>query len=72
MITFCSPFFKGNCYTLLIIKSVVAIIEQVGAKASSDMGKVMGVASKMLEGKADGETISEKVKALLASYVVIE
>ncbi len=42
------------------------IIEQVGAKAPSDMGKVMGVASKQLAGKADGKAISEKVKALLA------
>jgi len=42
------------------------IIEQVGAKAPSDMGKVMGVASKALAGKADGKAISEKVKVLLA------
>lgn len=42
------------------------IIEQVGAKAPSDMGKVMGVASKALAGKADGKLISEKVKSLLA------
>jgi len=41
------------------------IIEQVGAKAPSDMGKVMGVATKALAGKADGKAISEKVKALL-------
>jgi uncharacterized protein YqeY len=31
------------------------------------MGKVMGVASKQLAGKADGKAISEKVKALLAA-----
>jgi uncharacterized protein YqeY len=42
------------------------IIEQVGAKVPSDMGKVMGVASKALAGKADGKAISEKVKTLLA------
>jgi len=42
------------------------IIEQVGAKAPSDMGKVMGVATKALAGKADGKAISEKVKSLLA------
>ncbi len=45
---------------------VKKIIEQVGAKAPSDMGKVMGVASRALAGKADGKAISEKVKALLA------
>jgi len=42
------------------------IIEQVGAKAPSDMGKVMGVATKALAGKADGRAISEKVKSMLA------
>jgi uncharacterized protein YqeY len=31
------------------------------------MGKVMGVASKQLAGKADGKTISELVKEMLAS-----
>lgn len=42
------------------------IIEKVGAKAPSDMGKVMGVATKELAGKADGKLISETVKNLLA------
>ena len=44
-----------------------AIIEQVGATSPKDMGKVMGVASKQLSGKANGRAISEKVKQLLAS-----
>jgi uncharacterized protein len=43
-----------------------AIIEKVGAKTPSDMGKVMGVASKQLAGKAEGKLISEIVKRLLA------
>lgn len=43
------------------------IIEQVGAKGPQDMGKVMGVATKQLAGKADGKLISEIVKKLLAS-----
>jgi uncharacterized protein YqeY len=42
-------------------------IEQVGAKGPQDMGKVMGVATKQLAGKADGKLISELVKKLLAS-----
>ncbi len=46
-----------------VIKSV---IEKTGAKASTDLGKVMGVASKELAGKADGKVISEIVKRLLA------
>ncbi|MHC1703966.1 MAG: GatB/YqeY domain-containing protein [Tenuifilaceae bacterium] len=49
-----------------LIAELKKIIDQVGAKAPSDMGKVMGVASKALAGKADGKLISEKVKALLA------
>jgi uncharacterized protein YqeY len=43
-----------------------AIIERVGAKIPSDMGKVMGVATKELSGKADGKAISAKVKQLLS------
>jgi uncharacterized protein len=45
---------------------VKAVIEKLGAKAPSDMGKVMGVATKELAGKADGKAISEIVKRLLA------
>ncbi len=44
---------------------VKKIIESVGAKGPSDMGKVMGVASKGLAGKADGKAIADKVKGLL-------
>jgi uncharacterized protein YqeY len=43
------------------------IIEQVGAKSPAEMGKVMGVASKSLAGKAEGARISAMVKELLAS-----
>lgn len=42
------------------------IIAQVGATTAKDMGKVMGVASKQLAGRADGRAISAKVKELLA------
>ena len=42
-----------------------AIIAQVGAAGPKDMGKVMGVASKALAGKAKGRMISEVVKRLL-------
>lgn len=43
------------------------IIAQVGAEGPKDMGKVMGVASKALAGKAEGRAISAKVKELLNS-----
>ena len=41
------------------------IIAQVGASTMKDMGKVMGMASKQLAGKADGKRINECVKGLL-------
>ncbi|MCU0379131.1 MAG: GatB/YqeY domain-containing protein [Bacteroidales bacterium] len=41
------------------------IIDRVGAKTPSDMGRVMGAATKELAGKADGREISAKVKQLL-------
>ncbi len=42
------------------------IITSVGASSPSDMGKVMGVATKQLAGLADGRTISTIVRKLLA------
>lgn len=42
-----------------------AIIAQVGASGPQDMGKVMGVATKQLAGKAEGRAISALVKQLL-------
>ena len=42
------------------------IIAQVGATGPQDMGKVMGVATKQLAGKAEGKTINMVVRQLLA------
>lgn len=44
---------------------VEEIIARVGATSPKEMGKVMGVASKELAGRADGRDISAKVKELL-------
>lgn len=49
------------------LKAVVAeIIAAAGASSPADMGKVMGVATKQLAGKADGKAISAVVKELLS------
>ena len=46
-----------------IVKDIIA---QTGATSMKEMGKVMGVASKQMAGKADGGKISQIVKRLLA------
>jgi len=48
-----------------IEKKIVGIIAQTGAAGMKDMGKVMGLASEALAGKADGKTISMIVKKKL-------
>ncbi|MGB2171953.1 MAG: GatB/YqeY domain-containing protein [Flavobacteriaceae bacterium] len=49
-----------------ITSVVTAIITQIGASGMKDMGKVMGMASQQMAGKADGKTISTIVKAKLS------
>lgn len=49
-----------------ITKVVVDTIQKIGAQGMKDMGKVMGIVSGELAGKADGKTISNIVKAQLA------
>ena len=43
------------------------IIQETGASSAADLGKVMGVASKQLAGRADGKLISTLVKEMLGS-----
>lgn len=50
-----------------IEEKVSAIIEQTGADSMKDMGKVMGIASKEMAGKANGKTISIIVQRKLRS-----
>lgn len=47
-------------------KVLKGIIEETGASSMADMGKVMGIASRQLAGKADGKRISGLVKKLLS------
>jgi uncharacterized protein YqeY len=47
--------------------AVKTIITNTGASSAADLGKVMGVASKELAGKADGKTISSIVKEMLTA-----
>ena len=51
-------------------EEITAVIEKIiadtGASSMKDMGKVMGIASKQLAGKADGKTISGIVKSSLS------
>jgi len=46
--------------------AVKKIVAEIGATSMKDMGKVMGVATKELAGKAEGRAVSEMVKKLLA------
>lgn len=49
-----------------LTQAIQEIIVRVGATGPQDMGKVMGMASKELAGKADGKAIADRVKTLLA------
>ena len=52
--------------TIAGILKLKALIAEVGATSMKEMGKVMGVASKRLAGRADGKDISAKVRELLS------
>jgi uncharacterized protein YqeY len=47
-------------------EAVSKIIAETGAASAADVGKVMGIASKQLAGKADGKTINSIVKGMLS------
>ena len=49
-----------------IEKIISELIDKTGASGMKDMGKIMGMASKQLSGKADGKTISNIVRAKLS------
>ena len=49
-----------------IEKIIDAIIDKTGAQGMKDMGKVMGMSTKEMAGKADGKTISSIVRQKLS------
>ncbi|MGZ0016301.1 GatB/YqeY domain-containing protein [Yeosuana sp. AK3] len=61
-----SQFLPESLSEEAIEKVVLETIKKIGAEGMKDMGKVMGIVSKELTGKADGKTISNIVKAKLS------
>ena len=61
-----SRFLPEPMTTEEIETAVKEVIAEVGATSMKDMGRVMGMASKKLTGKADGKVISNIVRSLLA------
>jgi len=65
-ISFYEPYLPKQLSDDELSSALKEIITKVGASSMKDIGKVMGVASKELSGKADGKRINECVKTLLA------
>jgi len=61
-----SQFLPAQMSTDELKEFISGLISKVGANSMKDMGKVMGMASKELAGKADGKAISTLVKELLS------
>jgi uncharacterized protein len=49
-----------------LTEAILAIVKETGASSLKDMGKIIGIASGKLAGKADGKDIAAKVKKLLS------
>jgi uncharacterized protein YqeY len=64
-IAFYEPYLPAQLSDDELKEAIKNIISKVGATSMKDMGKVMGMASKELAGKADGKRINECVKTLL-------
>ncbi len=65
-IAFYEPYLPAQLSDDELSNALKEIIQKVGATTMKDMGKVMGMASKELAGKADGKRINGCVKTLLA------
>ena len=62
-----SEFLPEQLSILEVEKVVMEIISQISADGMKDMGKVMGIVSNKLVGKADGKTISNIVRQKLSN-----
>jgi len=65
-IAFYEPYLPAQLSDDELADALKEIISKVGASTMKDMGKIMGMASKELSGKADGKRINECVKTLLS------
>lgn len=65
-IAFYEPYLPAQMSDDELESALKDIISKTGAETMKDMGKVMGMASKQLAGKADGKRINECVKTLLS------
>lgn len=66
-ISFIKPYLPEELSDQQLEETLKQIIEQVGAKDAKDFGKVMGIATKQLQGKADNKKIAEFVRKLLGN-----
>ncbi len=64
-IAFYMPYLPAQMSDDELASAIQEVITKIGATSMKDMGKVMGIASKELAGKADGKRINECVKSLL-------
>jgi uncharacterized protein YqeY len=65
-IAYYEPYLPAQLSDEELEQEIKLIIGTLGASSMKDMGKVMGLASKELAGKADGKRISACVKTLLS------
>lgn len=65
-VKFIEVYLPAQLSTQELNDAIQEIIFRVGAQSMKEMGKVMGIASKELSGKAEGKAIAQKVKELLA------
>ncbi len=65
-LSYIEPYLPKQMDATELKRQIESIIAEINANGIKDMGKVMGIASKKLAGKADNKTISEIVKQLLS------